>query len=102
MENRGTAGSCSDGSCLGEKILALLSLVSSGANSLDRNLQGKEQVGFVIGFLVIRCFIFSNVSWLHEEYLIPGSLTCAQTLLQKADLLAEGVDAIELLEGVGQ
>lgn len=30
------------------------------------------------------------------------SLTCAETLLQEADLLAEGVDAVQLLEGVGQ
>lgn len=29
-------------------------------------------------------------------------LTGAQALLQEADLLAEGVDAVQLLEGVGQ
>lgn len=30
------------------------------------------------------------------------SLTCAEALLQEADLLAEGVDAVQLLIGVGQ
>lgn len=30
------------------------------------------------------------------------SLTCAEALLQKANLLTERVDAVELLEGVGQ
>lgn len=29
-------------------------------------------------------------------------LTCAEALLQEADLLAEGVDAVQLPEGVGQ
>lgn len=43
MENRGTTRFCSDGSCLSEKILALLSLVSSGVNSLDRNLQERRE-----------------------------------------------------------
>lgn len=42
MENRGTARFCSDGSCLGEKIPALL-WVSSQANSLDRNLQERRE-----------------------------------------------------------
>lgn len=32
----------------------------------------EEQADFVIGSLVIRCFIFSNVFWLYDECLITG------------------------------
>lgn len=45
MENRGTARFCSDGSCSGEKIL---SLVSSGVNSLDRNLHERRESRLIV------------------------------------------------------
>lgn len=43
-----------------------------------------------------------SVTWLNKQSWDLWSLTCAETLLQKADLLAERVDAVQLPKRMGE